>query len=137
LPRFSVSTGVSVCVFFIASMSIFRSWTFIFPSPIWSHFLVFLFFSYWLFYLFTFQMSPPSWSPLQPPIPPLPPTSMLELPLSPTHSCLTTGAFSYTGALSLYSTKILPSHWCQIRQSSATLAAGVMGPSMCTLCLVV
>ena len=31
----------------------------------------------------------------------------------------------------------LPSHWCQIEPSSATYAAGAMGPSLCTLWLVV
>jgi hypothetical protein len=34
-------------------------------------------------------------------------------------------------------TKGLSSHWCQTRPSSATSAAGAMGPSMCPLWLVV
>jgi hypothetical protein len=34
-------------------------------------------------------------------------------------------------------TKGLPSHWCQIKLSSATYAAGAMGPAMCILVLVV
>jgi hypothetical protein len=55
----------------------------------------------------------------------------------PTYSCLTILAFPYAGALSLHMTKGLPYHWCQIRQSSAIYAVGVMGTSMCTLWLVV
>jgi hypothetical protein len=45
--------------------------------------------------------------------------------------------FSYTGASSLQGTKGLSSHWCLTRPSSATYAAGAMGPSICTLWLVV
>jgi hypothetical protein len=36
----------------------------------------------------------------------------------------------YTGSLSLHRTKGLPSYWCQIRQFSATYAAGAAAPSM-------
>jgi hypothetical protein len=39
--------------------------------------------------------------------------------------------------LSLHKTKNLSSHWCLTRPSSATYAAGAMGPSVCTLWLVV
>ena len=50
---------------------------------------------------------------------------------SPTHhSCLTALAFPYAGASSLHQTKGLASHWCQIRPSSATYAAGATGLSM-------
>jgi hypothetical protein len=41
---------------------------------------------------------------------PSPPSSMRVLPHLPTHSCLTTLGFPYTGALNLYRTKGLPSH---------------------------
>jgi hypothetical protein len=44
--------------------------------------------------------------------------------------------FLYTGASSLHRTKGLPSHWWQLRESSATYSAGALGPSMCTLWLV-
>ena len=50
-------------------------------------------------------------SPLQIPYPIPPyPASMRVLLHLPTHSCLTTLAFLYTGASSLHSTKGLPSH---------------------------
>jgi len=52
----------------------------------------------------------------------------LPLPLwgcSPTHSCLSTLAFSYPGSSSFHRTKELPSQWCQRRQSSATYPVGV------------
>jgi hypothetical protein len=65
------------------------------------------------------------------------PVSMRMLPHSLTHSCLTTLPFPYTGALNLHGTKGFSSHWCQTMPSSATYAAGAMGPSMCTLWLVV
>jgi hypothetical protein len=67
----------------------------------------------------------------------LPPASMKMLPHPPTHSCLTTLASFYSGASSLDRVKGLPSHWCQIKESSATYTARAMGPSMCTLWLVV
>ena len=51
----------------------------------------------------------------------------------PTHPCLKPLAFPYAGALSLHMAKVLPSHWCQIRSSSATYVAGAMGPFMCIL----
>ena len=47
---------------------------------------------------------------------------------APKHSHLTVLAFPYTGASSLHRTKGIPSHWCQIRTSFATYAAGAMGP---------
>jgi hypothetical protein len=74
------------------------------------------------------------------------PRNLLSYPLSPcfsegaplpTHSCLPTLAFPYTGASSLHRTKGLSSQWWPKRPSSATYAAGAMGPSMCTPCLVV
>ena len=68
---------------------------------------------------------------------PNPPASMRVLAQPSTHFCRTTLAFPYTGALSLRRTKGLPSHCCQIRLSSATYAAVVMSPSMCTLWLVI
>jgi hypothetical protein len=46
-------------------------------------------------------------------------------------------AFPCTGASNLHWMKGLFSHWCPTRPSSATYAAGAMGPSMCTLWLVV
>jgi len=61
---------------------------------------------------------------------PLTPASMKVLPQPPTHSCFTASAFSYTGASSLHRTKGLPSHWWQIRSSSASYSSGAMGPSM-------
>jgi hypothetical protein len=77
-------------------------------------------------------------SPLQTPIPISPlSVSMRVLPYPPTHSYLTALAFPYTEESSLHRTKGLPSHCCQIRLSSVTHAVGAMGPSMCTLSLVV
>ena len=67
---------------------------------------------------------------------PSPPTSMRELPHPTTHSCPTSLAFPNTGASSLHRTKGFLSHLCEIRPSSASYAAGAMGPSMCTLWLV-
>ena len=55
----------------------------------------------------------------------------------PTHSCFPLLAFPYTRASSLLRTNGLSSHWCPTRPSSATYAAGAMGPSMCTFWLVV
>ena len=96
-----------------------------------SFFLLFPFsflFKNWLFYLFTFQMlSPYSFVLHNFPIPiPQPPAAMRVLPHLPTHCCL-----------SSHRIRGLPSHWCQIRQFSANYAAGTMGPSMCTLGLVI
>jgi hypothetical protein len=53
-------------------------------------------------------------------------TSTPRVPVSPP-------SFPYTGESSLHRTKGLPSHWCQIRSSCATYAAGAMGPAMCSL----
>jgi hypothetical protein len=58
-------------------------------------------------------------------------------PCSPAHSHFSILAFPYTWASSLHRTKGLSSHWCPTRPSSATYAAGAMGPSMCTLWLMV
>jgi hypothetical protein len=55
----------------------------------------------------------------------------------PTHSAFSVLAFPYTGALSLHRTKGLSFHWLLIRPSSATYVSGAMGPSMCTLWLMV
>jgi hypothetical protein len=60
-----------------------------------------------------------------------------EVAHPPTHSCFLVLAFPYTGASSLHRTKDFSSHWCLRGPSSATYAAGAMGPSMCTLWLVV
>jgi hypothetical protein len=68
---------------------------------------------------------------------PSPSVSMSMLPHLPTHSCLLTLAFPYTGTSNLHSTKGLPSHWCPTRPSSATYVTGAMGPSMCIIWLVV
>jgi hypothetical protein len=59
-------------------------------------------------------------------------------PCSPIHTLL----LSYldiplTGASSLLRTNGFSSRWCPTRLSSATYAAGAMGPSMCTLWLMV
>ena len=54
-----------------------------------------------------------------------------------THSHLTTLASPYPGASRSHRTKSLPSHWCQIRPSSATYVSGAMDPSMYTLWLMV
>jgi hypothetical protein len=83
---------------------------------------------HWLFYIFIFWMLSLS--------PAFPPQAPYLLP-SPTHSCLRVLEFPYAGSSSLHRTKGLPSHWCQIRPSSATYAARATGPSMCTLWLVV
>jgi hypothetical protein len=56
------------------------------------------------------------------------------LPYPPTYSSLTTLAFPCWGNKSPQDS---PSHWCQIRQSSALYVAGDMDPSMHTLWLVV
>ena len=72
------------------------------------------------------------------PLSSLPTTASLRvLPHPHTHCHLTALAFSYTGASSLYRTKGLSTHWCQIRPFFATYAAGAMGPSRWTLWLVV
>ena len=60
------------------------------------------------------------------------------LPTHPsTQSRLSALAFPYAGSSSLHRTKGFPSHWCQIRPSSAIYVAGGMGSSMWTLWLVV
>jgi hypothetical protein len=48
----------------------------------------------------------------------------------PAHSCLTSLASPSAGTSSLYRTKGHSFHWWQIRQSSATYAAGAMDPSI-------
>jgi hypothetical protein len=54
------------------------------------------------------------------------------IPCPPTHFFLPILKFLYTGASSLQRNKDLSSHGCLTRPSSATYAAGAMGPSMCT-----
>ena len=102
--------------------------------------LTFIFYAfYWMFSLFTFQILSPfsvSFPQTHCPIP-CPSASMRVFPHSPIHSCLPALTFPYTGAFSLHRTKGLSSHWCSTRPSSATYEAGTMGPSMCTLWLVV
>jgi hypothetical protein len=64
---------------------------------------------------------------------PLPHPKLLWGCSPPTHPLLTTLAFPSAGASNLHRTKGLPSHWCLIRLSSPTYAAGAMGLLMCTL----
>jgi hypothetical protein len=87
-----------------------------------------------IFFIYISNVSPFPVSPLEIPysIPSLP-ASMRVFSYLSTHLCLTALAFPYTGASSLHRTKGLSSHWCLIRPSSATYAAGAMGCSMCTL----
>jgi hypothetical protein len=49
----------------------------------------------------------------------------------PIHSCLPALAFHCIGLSNLHRTKGLFSHWCPTRPSSATYAAGAMGPFIC------
>jgi hypothetical protein len=60
---------------------------------------------------------------------PILPTSPRLLPHPHAHSRPTTLAFPYAGASCLHRTKGLHSLWRQTRPSSATYAAGAMGPS--------
>jgi hypothetical protein len=62
-------------------------------------------------------------------IPSLSPDCMRMLLHPQTHSDLTILAFLCTGASNFCRTNGHPSHWCQTRPSSATCAAGAMGPS--------
>jgi hypothetical protein len=55
------------------------------------------------------------------------PASMRVLSHLPTHSCLRSLVFPYTGSSSLHRTKRIPSQGCQIRQSSATYPSEDMG----------
>jgi hypothetical protein len=113
--------------------------TYLVQNPLWiyENWQSCFFFLNWIFYLYTFKMlSPLSVSPLNPPIPSSTPVSMRVLLYPPTHSHLTALAFPYTVALGLQRNNALPSHWCPTRPSSATYAAGAMGPSMHTLWLV-
>ena len=81
--------------------------------------------------LFPFPVSPPE-------LPyPISHASMRVLLYLPIHSHLTTLPFLYTGASNLHRTKGLSSNWCQIRTSCAIYVVGAMGPSMCTLWLLV
>jgi hypothetical protein len=86
---------------------------------------------YWLFYLFTFQIL--SQFPSSKSLSHLYSCFYEVLPYPSTHSRL----ISLARASSLHKTQGLPSHWCQIRPSSATYAAGTIGPSMCSLWLLV
>ena len=96
-------------------------------------------FSYWIFYLH-FKCYPLSRFPHTPHTPetlyPIPLSLVLwrySLTYPPTLSCLPDLAFPYTVASSLPRTKVLSSHRCPTRPSSATYVAGTMGLSMCTL----
>ena len=62
------------------------------------------------------------------------PASMRVLPHLPAHPLPTPcpGIPLHRG-IQPSRTKSIYSHWCPTRQSSATYAAGAMGPSMCTL----
>ena len=77
------------------------------------------------------------------PFPGFPSANPLSHPPSPVslrvmpHFYLTTLASPYVGASSLHRPIGLHSNWCQLRQSSATYAAGAMVLSMCTLWLMV
>jgi hypothetical protein len=98
-----------------------------------------------IIYLFAFQMlSPFLVSPPQIPLLlfPFPFAFKMVLPHPPTYSQLTPPASPFTGATCLFRTKYLlykclPSHSCQIRQSSVTYKVGTMDPLMYTLWLVV
>jgi hypothetical protein len=83
-----------------------------------------------------FKCCPPSRFPLhKASIPSLSPLFLWVC--SSTHPLhFTAQAFLYAGASSLHRKKVFLSHWCQKRLSSATYAAGAIGPSMCTLWLV-
>jgi len=95
-------------------------------------------FFYWIFYLLTFQMlSHFLVFPLETPYLILLPHCFYEGAPSPPYSCLPILAFSYTGASSLHRTKGLSFHWCPTRPSSAAYVDRAMGPSMCTLWLMV
>ena len=75
-----------------------------------------------LFYLFTFQKLSPS------PVPP--PNLLSHHPHPPNHS-------TFHPRIPHRSFTDISSHWCLTRPSSATYVAGTMGPSMCTIWLVV
>jgi hypothetical protein len=85
----------------------------------------------WIFSLFTFHILPHFHIPPSCLYSPPSPDSMRVFPHPP---CL---VLSYTGALSLHRTKGLSSHWCLTISSSAIYAAGAIGPSMCSLLLMV
>jgi hypothetical protein len=71
------------------------------------------------------MLSPFPVFPLQTSYPlPLPSPCFFEGAPPPTHSCLSSIAFPYTGASSLHKTKGLSSRWCLTRPSSATYEAG-------------
>jgi hypothetical protein len=95
------------------------------------HFLSIFFLSYFIY--LHFKCYPPPWFPLCKPHFPslLLIASMRVLPYPPTRSCLIALASRYTEALSLHRIKGFPSH------SSATHAAGAIGPSMYTLWLLI
>ena len=101
-------------------------------------FVVTSFFLICYFIYLHFKCCPTSRSPLhKPPSHLLSPTSkrVLLRPLS--LSLLTVLASPYSGASNLHRTKCLTSHWCQIRQSSATYVSRAMEASLYTLWLVV
>jgi hypothetical protein len=80
------------------------------------------------------MLSPFLGSPPQTPYPtPLPFASKRVFLQPPTHSHLTPLASPFFGASSLHRTKCLPSHWCQMRPSSASYIAGALDRPMCML----
>ena len=95
-------------------------------------------FFYWLFIYLHFKNPPFLFlHKLDTHLFPTAPASMRVLPCLPTHSRLTALASPYSRVSSLHRTKGLHSHWFQTRPYSATYAAGAIGPSICTLWLVV
>ena len=77
-----------------------------------------------------FKWYPPSLVPLHtfPSHLPTPFASMRMLLHPLTHSCLAALASCYARVPNLHRTKGLPSHWCQIRPSSATYVSWAMSP---------
>ena len=99
-------------------------------------FLPFFFFIEYFLYL-QFKCFPLSRSPLQKPLAHSPSPCLCEGAHPPIHSCLTSLAFSYTGASNTLRPKGLSSPWCPTRPFFARYADSAMSPSMCILCLVV
>jgi hypothetical protein len=100
-------------------------------------YFIFIFIGYFIY--LHFKCYPPSPFPFHKPSIPstLAPASIREPTHLPTHSHVTTLTFPYTGTSSLHRNNCNPSHWCHMRQASATEAAGAMGHSICTLWLLV
>jgi hypothetical protein len=99
---------------------------------------IFFFFFLGYFLYLHFKCFPHPRSPLQKPYCTLPPpASMRVLPHPPTHSSLSVLAFPYTGASITLRPNHLSSHWRPTKPSSTKYEARAMGPSMCTLWLLV